>query len=205
MKTIMKTTMAIVMVMVMLGAFVLSAPSAAAANNIEHIVLKDEIHESFDIPPEVLELTDEIFPDLIPYYDDWPEGMTATIKIDGKVHLNLKISEQKECIDIKMQGFFHGSIELWLNNEDQSAMVYSLDVKNFQFMAHLEFCEGSCLEQVIINVHMNADLTSGYPDDIGLEPIDIDLKAHVIVHYMNDKLMVKIWLPDFLDLSLLLI
>ncbi|MCX6650398.1 MAG: hypothetical protein NT131_01895 [Methanomassiliicoccales archaeon] len=202
MKTIMKTTMAIVMVMVMLGAFCLSAPSAAAANNIQHVVLKEDIEESFDIPSEVLELTDELFPNLIPYYDEWPEGMTATVKIDGKVHLNLKCSEQKDCLDVKVEGFFHGSIELWLNNEGQSEMVYSLDVKNLQIMAHLEMCDGDCLEQVIINAHMNADLASGYPDDIGLEPLNLDLSAHVIVHYMNGNFWVKIWLPEFLDLTL---
>ena len=49
MKTIFKTTLAIIMVMVMLGAFTLSAPTASAADKVAHVVVKEKVDGVIDI------------------------------------------------------------------------------------------------------------------------------------------------------------
>lgn len=187
--------MALATVMVLLGAFTLCAPSASASSKVVDVVETEQVSFSYDVPAELLDTLDEVCPDLIPYYDAW-QGQQLTLAVDGMVHLNLKVWEKKDCLDIKVQAFWHGTITAIIGGEE----VLEIEIKNLQLMAHIELCEDGSPEQVIVNVHMNGELAT--VTDM-IDPFAMDLDAHIIVHYVNGDLMIKAWLPEFLDLELI--
>ena len=190
-----KAMMALATVFVLLGAFTICAPSASASSKVVDVVETEKVSFSYDVPAELLDALNEVCPDLIPYYDAW-QGEQLTLAVDGMVHVNLKAWEKKDCIDVKVQAFWHGTITAYIAGEE----MLEISIKNLQLMAHVELSEDRCLESVIINVHMNGELST--VTDL-IDPFQLDLDAHLIVHYMNGDLTIKAWLPEFLDLDIL--
>ncbi len=152
-----------------------------------------KINVAYDVPPEMLEQLAEALPCLIPLYEEMGEG-DVTVVFNGMVHLNLKVWEKKNCLDIKLHAFWKGTISILVDGKT----ALTLEIKNLHVLVHVRLCDCECLEHLIVNVHLNGKLTS---DPMGI--VDLNLKSHVIVHYVNGSLMFKIWLPDFLDLPLL--
>lgn len=191
MKMIGKTALAMIMAVIMLGAVVVSTPSASASGKIVDVVETQKLDFAYDVPPEMLEEVAMAFPCLIPYFEDL-EGGCVSVVVDGMVHINLKAWEKHGCLDIKLQAFWHGTVSVMIDDEE----VLCLDVKNLQIVAHVKICDCGCPEHLLINVHLNGEMTSEMLD------LDLDLKAHLIVHYVNGELMLKLWLPEFLGLPI---
>ena len=200
MKTISRTVLAIVMALAMLGAFSLSVPTASAAYKVVDVAITERIDVAFDIeredldallemiPPEDLERLAEEHPCLLGLLDEWDDEV-ITVALDGMVHVNLKAWENKGCLDVKLQAFWHGDIMISVDGEE----VLALEFKNLQVMAHVDVRDG-CPEMLVVNSHVNGEISS-----IALD-FDVDLKAHLLLHYVNGQLHFKLWLPDFLEL-----
>lgn len=202
MKTLSRTVLAIVMALAMLGAFSLSAPTASAADKVADFVITEKIDVAFDIeredldtllemiPPEDLERLAEEHPCLLGLIEEWDDEV-ITVALDGMVHVNLKAFEKRDRLDVKLQAFWHGDIFISIDGEQ----VLALEFKNLQIMAHVTISDG-CPEMVIINAHLNGEISS-LPLDF-----DMDLKAHLLLHYVNGQLHLKLWLPDLLELPI---
>ncbi len=200
MRTVLRAVVAIVMALAMLGAFALSAPAASAADKVADVVVTEKVDLAFDIekedlyavlemiPPEDLERLAEEHPCLLRAIEEWDDEV-ITVALDGMVHVNLKAWEKKGCLDVKLQAFWHGDISISIDGEE----VLALEFRNLQIVAHVTVSECS-LERVILNAHLNAEISS-LPLDL-----EMDLKAHLLLHYVNGELHFKIWLPDLLDL-----
>lgn len=200
MRTVLRAVAAIVMALAMLGAFALSAPAASAADKVADVVVTEKVDLAFDIekedlyavlemiPPEDLERLAEEHPCLLRAIEEWDDEV-ITVALDGMVHVNLKAWEKKGCLDVKLQAFWHGDISISIDGEE----VLALEFRNLQIVAHVTVSECS-LERVILNAHLNAEISS-LPLDL-----EMDLKAHLLLHYVNGELHFKIWLPDLLDL-----
>jgi hypothetical protein len=200
MRTVLRAVVAIVMALAMLGAFALSAPAASAADKVADVVVTEKVDLAFDIekedlyavlemiPLEDLERLAEEHPCLLRAIEEWDDEV-ITVALDGMVHVNLKAWEKKGCLDVKLQAFWHGDISISIDGEE----VLALEFRNLQIVAHVTVSECS-LERVILNAHLNAEISS-LPLDL-----EMDLKAHLLLHYVNGELHFKIWLPDLLDL-----
>ena len=202
MRMILRAVIAIVMALAMLGAFSLSAPTAAAADKVADVVITEKVDIAFDIekedlyavlemiPPEDLERLAEEHPCLLQAIEEWDDEV-ITVDLDGMVHLNLKAWEKKDGLDMKLQAFWHGDITIYIDGQE----VLALEFKNLQIMAHVTVSECD-LDKVIINAHVNGEISS-VPMDF-----EMDLKAHLLLHYVNGQLHFKLWLPDFLEIPL---
>ncbi len=200
MRTVLRAVVAIVMALAMLGAFALSAPAASAADKVADVVVTEKVDLAFDIekedlyavlemiPPEDLERLAEEHPCLLRAIEEWDDEV-ITVALDGMVHVNLKAWEKKGCLDVKLQAFWHGDISISIDGEE----VLALEFRNLQIVAHVTVSE-CCLERAIVNAHLNAEISS-LPLDL-----EMDLKAHLLLHYVDGGLHFKIWLPDLLDL-----
>ena len=200
MKHMTRTVLAIVMAFAMLGAFCLSAPTASAANKVADVVITEKIDVAFDIergdldallemiPPEDLERIAEEHPCLLGLVEEWDDEV-ITVALDGMVHVNLKTWEKKDSLDVKLQAFWHGDITIFIDGEQ----VLALEIKNLQIMAHVIIYDGG-IGSAIINAHVNGEISS-LPLDFNL-----DLKAHLLLHYVNGQMHFKLWLPEFLEM-----
>jgi len=202
MKMMIRTVLAVVMALAMLGAFCLSAPTASAANKAVDVVITEKVDVAFNvekedlyavlemIPPDDLERLAEEHPCLLQALEEWDDEV-INVALDGMVHLNLKVWEKKDCLDVKLQAFWHGDFTICIDGQE----VLALEFKNLQIMAHVTVSECD-LDKVIINAHVNGEISS-VPMDF-----EIDLKAHLLLHYVNGQLHFKLWLPDFLEIPL---
>jgi len=200
MRTVLRAVAAIVMALTMLGAFALSAPTVSAADKVADMAITEKVDMAFDIekedlyavlemiPPEDLERLAEEHPCLLRAMEEWDDEV-ITVALDGMVHVNLKAWENKGCLDVKLQAFWHGDIMISVDGEE----VLALEFKNLQVMAHVDVRDG-CPEMLVVNSHVNGEISS-----IALD-FDVDLKAHLLLHYVNGQLHFKLWLPDFLEL-----
>lgn len=202
MRMLFRTVIAIVMTLAMLGAFSLSAPTASAADKVVDVVINEKICGEFNIekedlyavlemiPPEDLERLAEEHPCLLQALEEWDDEV-ITVALDGMVHLNLKAWERKGDLDVKLHAFWHGDITIYVDGEE----VLAMEFKNLHIMAHVTVSECD-LDKVIINAHVNGEISS-IPMDF-----ETDLKAHLLLHYVNGQLHFKLWLPDFLEIPL---
>jgi len=200
MRTVLRAVVAIVMVLTMLGAFAFSAPTVSAADKVADVVITEKVDIAFDIekedlyavlemiPPEDLERLAEEHPCLLRVIEEWDDEV-ITVALDGMVHLNLKAWDRGDCLDVKLQAFWHGDITISIDGEE----VLTLELRNLQIMTHVTVCECD-LEKVIVNAHVNGEIAS-VPMDF-----ELDLKAHLLLHYVNGQLHFKLWLPDFLEI-----
>ena len=200
MKHMTRTVLAIVMAFAMLGAFCLSAPTASAANKVADVVITEKIDVAFDIergdldallemiPPEDLERIAEEHPCLLRLVEEWDDEV-ITVALDGMVHVNLKTWEKKDSLDVKLQAFWHGDVTIFIDGEQ----VLALEIRNLQIMAHVTIYDG-CIGKVIVNAHVNGEISS-LPLDF-----DLNLKAHLLLHYVNGQMHFKLWLPEFLEM-----
>jgi len=200
MRTVLRAVAAIVMALTMLGAFALSAPTVSAADKVADMAITEKVDMAFDIekedlyavlemiPPEDLERLAEEHPCLLRAMEEWDDEV-ITVALDGMVHLNLKAWDKNGCLDVKLQAFWYGDITIYIDGEE----VLALELRNLQIMAHVTVCECG-LEKVIVNAHVNGEIVS-VPMDF-----EMDLKAHLLLHYGNGQLHFKLWLPNFLDI-----
>jgi hypothetical protein len=153
---------------------------------------------SIEVPqdPELLAALQELIPVDVSFLSD-----ARYLCVDGMVHVNGKVSERGDMIEVNLHLVWHGVIALC--DEDMEPIV-TLDVNVLQL--HLKVwvpasgdIDGLGDIDLKLNLKLNADLIIG--SVTGGE--EIDLSAHLLLNLQNGEVMkLKVWLPEILGVTL---
>ncbi|MFA5313002.1 MAG: hypothetical protein WC375_06780 [Methanomassiliicoccales archaeon] len=99
----------------------------------------------------------------------------VTIGVEGKAHVNLKMTEGQDAMDFKIHAVWHGTI-LIQTDEYPDIMM---DFKNAQLMLHLSVTGDSEDIDVNANFHTNGVLVIGNEEDNIALNLDIHIRIMV--------------------------
>ncbi|MFA5313032.1 MAG: hypothetical protein WC375_06945 [Methanomassiliicoccales archaeon] len=131
-----------------------------------------------------IELPDEVYEELM-------ELEYVTITVDGRAHINMKLTEGQDAMDIKLHVVYHGTILIQTNLYPDIMM----DFKNAQLMLHVSVT-GDCEDiDLNANFHTNGVLVIGDEE----ENIVLNLDTHIkIVVHDGEIMNLKIALPEWI-------